>query len=73
MFSKRSENEFTPFYNLATLCIALGKTEQALDLLEKGYENHDMEMHIIKTDFLLEGIHSEPRFKELLRKMNLDL
>ncbi|MCK5148982.1 tetratricopeptide repeat protein [bacterium] len=71
-YCKLQENEFTPFYSIAALCVALGKTEQALDFLERGYENHDVQMHRIKIDFLFDGIRSEPRFKELLRKMGLD-
>ena len=72
-YCKKQENEFTPFYSIAALCIALGKTEQALDLLEKGYENHDVEMHRIKADFLFNGVNSEPRFQAILKKMKLDL
>ena len=71
-YCKKQENELTPFYSIAALCIALGKTDQALDLLEKGYKNHDVEMHRIKKDFLFDEVHSEPRFKALLIKMKLD-
>ena len=71
-YGERPEDEFTPFYSLATLCTALGKIEQALDLLEKGYENHDVEMYRIKTDFLLDRVRSEDRFKSLIKKMKLN-
>ena len=71
-YGERPEDEFTPFYSLATLYTALGKIEQALDLLEKGYENHDVEMYRIKTDFLLDRIRSEDRFKSLIKKMKLN-
>jgi TolB-like protein/Flp pilus assembly protein TadD len=71
-YIERAEDEFTSFYSLATLCIALGKNEQALDLLEKGYENHDVELQRIKTDFLLDSLRTEARFKAILKKMKLD-
>jgi len=66
------EDDFYRFYSLAALAIALGKTEQALDLLDKAFEIHDVEMHRIKTDFLFDSIRTEARFKALLKKMKLD-
>ena len=71
-YSNLPEDEFTSFYSLATLAVALGETEQGLDILEKGYENHDMWMYLIKIDFLLDNLRAEPRFKTLLKKINLD-
>ena len=71
-YNNKQEDVFTPYYGIAALCTALGKSDQALDILEKGYENHDVEMYRMKTDFLFDSIRSEPRFRALLKKMKLD-
>ncbi len=58
-------------YVLSRIYIALGNYPRALDLLEKSYEVRDLHMFYIKVDPGLFPIKNEPRFKELLKKMNL--
>jgi TolB-like protein/lipoprotein NlpI len=58
-------------YVLSRIYIALDNYPRALDLLEKSYEVRDLHMFYIKVDPGLFPIKNEPRFKELLKKMNL--
>jgi hypothetical protein len=48
-----------------------GDLDRALDWLEKGYEVHDPGMPYIGMPFYFDPLHSDPRYQELLRKMNL--
>jgi tetratricopeptide (TPR) repeat protein len=47
-----------------------GDYDLAIDWLEKAYENHEPEMPYIGAP-LYDPLRSNPRFQELLRKMNL--
>ncbi len=58
-------------YVLSRVYIALGNYPRALDLLEKSYEVRDLHMFFIKVDPGLNPVRNEPRFNELLKKMNL--
>ncbi|UCF79178.1 MAG: protein kinase [Candidatus Eiseniibacteriota bacterium] len=48
----------------------LGETDKALALLEKAYEKHDMEMHTLKSNPYWDPLRDDPRFQDLLRRMN---
>jgi tetratricopeptide (TPR) repeat protein len=50
-----------------------GDLDRALDWLEKGYEAHDPGMPYIGMPFYFGLLHADPRYQELLRKMNLPL
>ena len=58
-------------YILCRVYVALGNHPRALELLEKSYEIRDLHMFYIKVDPGLNAIRNEPRFKEVMRKMNL--
>ena len=66
---RRSERRYVSPYFLATVYVGLGRNEQALTCLEKGYADRSMFMVLIKTDPELDPLRSEPRFKALLRQM----
>jgi tetratricopeptide (TPR) repeat protein len=57
---------------LAQLYLALGEKEKALDMLEASFTNRDALMTFLKVDPRWDELRSEPRFIELLTKMNLD-
>ncbi len=52
--------------------IALKKYDEAITLLEKAYEVREIDLYWIKVDPILDPIRNEPRFKALLKKMNLE-
>jgi hypothetical protein len=43
--------------------------EEAIDWLEKAYEEHDANMPYINADPIFDDIRQNPRFSEILRKM----
>ena len=71
-YSELSRKEFISPYCLAELCFALDNNDLGFQWLEKGHEEHDPWMGYLKIDFLLDSVHEDPRFKILLKKMNLE-
>jgi len=49
----------------------LGEEERALDYLEKGIEEHEIVNQIVTVDPSLGKLRQNPRFKAILKKMNL--
>jgi TolB-like protein/Tfp pilus assembly protein PilF len=56
--------------DLATDCARAGETDLAFDWLEKGYQEHSFHMVKVKLH-ALDNLHADPRWNELLRRMNL--
>jgi len=48
----------------------LGDKDKALDLLEKAFEKHDGEMHTLKINPHWDPLRDDPRFQDLVRRMN---
>jgi len=56
---------------IATLYMYAGENAQALAWLEKGLEVRDPIMPYVNLYVVFETLHSDPRYQDLLRKMNL--
>ena len=56
---------------LALLYSGLGDKDQALQWLEKAYEEHDDRLIFVITDPLIDNLRSDPRFDELTRRIGL--
>jgi hypothetical protein len=54
----------------ANVYIGLSDQNQALDWLQQAYEGRDESMTYLRTEPILDPLRSNPRFQELLRKMN---
>ena len=63
------ERYISPFH-LALVNAALGKTDEALTLLERAYTERDAKLLWTAVDPELEPLHGHSRYNELLRKMN---
>jgi hypothetical protein len=50
----------------------LGEHERALELLERAVDERGGPTYGIKSSFLFTSLHAHPRFRALLRKMNLE-
>ncbi|HVF46111.1 MAG TPA: winged helix-turn-helix domain-containing protein [Pyrinomonadaceae bacterium] len=68
----RAKTRYVPAYGIAAIYAALGENNTALDLLERSYSQRDALMVFLKVDLKWDDLRSEPRFAELMRKMNLD-
>ena len=54
------------------LHLGLGEEDQALDWLEKCYEEQDGACWGLKINPLYDPLQTEPRFQALLKKVGLD-
>jgi hypothetical protein len=48
----------------------LGDKDRALEYLREAYEEHYPSMEVIKVDPQFDRLHSDPRFQDLVRRMN---
>jgi serine/threonine-protein kinase len=67
---ERSKREYVSLYELSKLYLGVADREEALQLLQKAFEARDPKMAYIKVDPELDALRSEPRFQELVRRMN---
>lgn len=66
---ERSHREYVPAFSVALLDIGLGNREQALDWLEKAYQDRSTYMVYANIDPLLDSVRPDPRFKKLMERM----
>jgi TolB-like protein/Tfp pilus assembly protein PilF len=57
-------------YEIATIYAGLDDKEQAFACLEKAYEDRGLWLPLLRVDPMLDSLHSDPRFADLLRRMN---
>lgn len=60
------------FYRLAAVYLAMGDKDRALSLIEKDYRNHSNWLTYLKVDPVMDPLRQEPRFKQLMHKLNFD-
>ncbi len=60
-------------YQVGEVYAYRGEADKAMDWLERAYQQHDSGLPSLKTDGLLKGLRQDPRYLELLRKMQLPL
>ena len=65
------KNGYFSAYRIAQLYADLGDKDQAFHWLYTAYQERDFFLFGLKTDFLLDPLHSDPRFAELVRKVGL--
>jgi TolB-like protein/Tfp pilus assembly protein PilF len=58
-------------YHMAYVHTGLGEQDRAMDWLERAYEERAGAVFGVKGSFLFTTLRSHPRFKALLRRMNL--
>jgi serine/threonine protein kinase/tetratricopeptide (TPR) repeat protein len=62
---------YSSAYEIASLNSDLGDKEQAFQWLKTAYQERDLYLLGLKTDFLLDPLRSDPRFAELVGKVGL--
>jgi tetratricopeptide (TPR) repeat protein len=69
---ERAKSAFVSPYHFAYVYTGLGDSDRALDLLERAVAERTGPAYSIKGSFLLAPLHAHPRFRALLRQMNLE-
>jgi TolB-like protein/DNA-binding winged helix-turn-helix (wHTH) protein/Tfp pilus assembly protein PilF len=57
-------------YELARAYAGLGDRDRALEWLDKAYQERYPSVRVVRIDPQLDGLRSDPRFQDLLRRMN---
>jgi serine/threonine-protein kinase len=68
-----TKQRYVPPYAMAWIYVGLGQKQQALDWLEKSYANREDTMIWLNSDPSLDDLRSEPRFRDLVRRVGLPL
>jgi len=71
MLAVRSRTAYVSSWQIGTLYTRAGKTDEALDWLEKAYQARDQNMPYLGVDPIFDTLRDDPRYQALLRKMNL--
>jgi serine/threonine-protein kinase len=66
---KRSEQTYVRPTSIAMLCFILGEDDHGFQWLEKGYEEYDSFLRLIRSEPIFDCVRSDPRFREIVRKM----
>jgi TolB-like protein/Tfp pilus assembly protein PilF len=61
----------SPSFFAAAVYTAMGENDKALQLLEKAYTDHEVEMYWLKVEPLFRPLHGDPRFENLLIKIGI--
>ena len=65
-----SKQRYVTPYLVAQIHASLGERDEALRWLESGYRERAAWMVLLKIDSRFDGLRSDPRFQDLLRRMN---
>jgi eukaryotic-like serine/threonine-protein kinase len=70
LVEKAPERRF-PSFLIATFYAKADRKDETISWLEKGYEERDFRMTLLSVAFEFDGLRSDPRFRELVRRMGL--
>lgn len=68
----RAATHYVASYALAQIYNGLGEKEKTFDLLEKAFAHKDALMVFLKVEPKWDNLRSEPRFVELMKRMNFE-
>jgi eukaryotic-like serine/threonine-protein kinase len=66
---RNSKAEYASPYNIAGLYADLGDKDHAFEWLATAYQEHDVNLLGLRTDFAMDGLRSDPRYAEMVRKV----
>lgn len=70
---KRSAKEYICIYELGAIYACLGQKDLAFQSLQRACDDRDFCMMWLQVDPRLKSLHSDPRFRDLLRRIGLPL
>lgn len=69
---RQSQTSFVSPYMIATVYASLGDKDKAFEYLEKAYQIRSTDLpYFLRADLRLDTLRPDPRFQDLLRRMNL--
>jgi tetratricopeptide (TPR) repeat protein len=70
---ERAREHYVGPYSIASIHLALGEVEEALEWLERAYVGHDRAMIYLAVNPRFDRLRDQPRYQELVRQMRLPL
>jgi TolB-like protein/DNA-binding winged helix-turn-helix (wHTH) protein/Tfp pilus assembly protein PilF len=68
---RQSETSYVSPYMIATVYAGLGGKDKAFDYLEKAYEERSSDLpYFLRADLRVDSLRLDPRFQDLMRRMN---
>ena len=65
-----AKRQYVPKYTIAIVYAAMGDKDQALAQLEQAYQDRSPWMAFLKVDPEMDSLRSDPRFQDLMRRLN---
>ena len=66
-----SKHSYVSSYSIAESYMRMDQKQKAFEWLEKAYEEHDSGLVSLAVEPMFESLRTDPRFKEILRRMKL--
>lgn len=68
---RRSRTAYVSSYMIATVYAGLGDKDRAFEFLEKAYQERSSDLpYFLRADLRMDTLRSDPRFQDLMRRMN---
>ena len=70
-YRESAKSNYVPSVLVAEACMRVGEKECAFQWLEKGFEERDDLMINLNVDAVFDGIRSDPRYQDLVRRVGI--
>ena len=67
----QSKQQYVPALNIALIHAGLGENDLAFEWLDRAFEERSSWLVSLKVEPLFDSLRSDPRFNDLLRRINL--
>jgi len=68
---RRSETHYVSPYMIAAVYAGLGTKDKAFEYLEKAYQERSSDLsYFLRADLRIDSLRSDPRFQDLLSRIN---
>lgn len=69
--TRMSRLGYVPPYYMATVCVGLGRADEAIEFLDKGVECRDGWLAWLGVEPRFDSLRQDPRFRDILRRIGL--
>jgi TolB-like protein/DNA-binding winged helix-turn-helix (wHTH) protein/Tfp pilus assembly protein PilF len=68
---RQSETSYVSPYMIATVHASLGQKDKAFEYIERAYKERSSDLtYFLRADLRVDSLRSDPRFQDLMRRMN---
>ena len=70
-YRESAKSDYVPSVLVAEACVRVGDKESAFQWLEKGFDERDDLMINLRVDAVFDGMRSDPRYQDLVRRVRI--